>query len=120
RGGPGMREMLTPTSAIAGMGLDREGALITDGRFSGATKGASIGHVSPEAAVGGPIALVEEGDIISIDIPGRRLDLLVEPEVLETRRLNWSPPEPRIKKGYMRRYAEQVLSVSTGAVFPRP
>ena len=120
RGGPGMREMLTPTSSIAGMGLDREVALITDGRFSGATKGASIGHVSPEAAVGGPIALVEEGDIISIDIPGRRLDLLVEPEVLETRRLNWNPPEPKIKKGYMRRYAEQVLSASTGAVFPRP
>ena len=89
------------------------------GVFSGATQGAPIGHVSPKL-VGGPIALVEEGDIISIDIPGRRLDLLVEPEVLETRRLNWNPPEPKIKKGYMRRYAEQVLSASTGAVFPRP
>lgn len=120
RGGPGMREMLTPTSTIAGMGLDREVALITDGRFSGATKGASIGHVSPEAAVGGPIALVNEGDMISIDIPGRKLDLLVDPEVLEARRAVWKAPEPKIKKGYMRRYAEQVQSASTGAVFPRP
>ncbi|MGI6550676.1 MAG: dihydroxy-acid dehydratase [Syntrophomonadales bacterium] len=120
RGGPGMREMLTPTSTIAGMGLDREVALITDGRFSGATKGASIGHVSPEAAVGGPIALVNEGDMISIDIPGRKLDLLVDPEVLEARRAAWKAPEPKIKKGYMRRYAEQVQSASTGAVFPRP
>ncbi|MGE5543748.1 MAG: dihydroxy-acid dehydratase [Bacillota bacterium] len=120
RGGPGMREMLTPTSSIAGMGLDREVALITDGRFSGATKGASIGHVSPEAAVGGPIALVHEGDIISINIPDRKLDLLVEPEVLEARRKAWKPAEPKIKKGYMRRYAEQVQSASTGAVFPRP
>ena len=120
KGGPGMREMLTPTSSIAGMGLDREVALITDGRFSGATKGASIGHVSPEAAVGGPIALVNEGDMISIDIPGRKLDLLVDPEVLKARRAAWQPPEPKIKKGYMRRYAEQVQSASTGAVFPRP
>jgi dihydroxy-acid dehydratase len=120
RGGPGMREMLTPTSTIAGMGLDREVALITDGRFSGATKGASIGHVSPEAAVGGPIALVNEGDMISIDIPGRKLDLLVDPEVLEARRAAWKAPEPKIKTGYMRRYAEQVQSASTGAVFPRP
>jgi len=119
RGGPGMREMLTPTSSIAGMGLDREVALITDGRFSGATKGASIGHVSPEAASGGPIALVEEGDLISIDIPGRRIDLLVDAETLEKRREGWQPPEPRIKKGYMRRYAEMVQSASTGAVFPR-
>ncbi len=120
RGGPGMREMLTPTSAIAGMGLDREVALITDGRFSGATKGASIGHVSPEAASGGPIALVNEGDIISIDIPGRKINLLVAPEVLEKRRSTWRPGEPKIKKGYMRRYAEQVQSASTGAVFRRP
>jgi len=120
RGGPGMREMLTPTSSIAGMGLDREVALITDGRFSGATKGASIGHVSPEAAVGGPIALIHEGDMISIDIPGRKLDLLVDPQVLEGRRAAWKPAEPKIKKGYMRRYAEQVQSASTGAVFPRP
>ena len=120
RGGPGMREMLTPTSSIAGMGLDREVALITDGRFSGATKGASIGHVSPEAAVGGTIALVEEGDMISIDIPGRKLELLVEPQVLEARRAAWKQPEPKIKKGYMRRYAEQVQSASTGAVFPKP
>lgn len=120
KGGPGMREMLTPTSTIAGMGLDREVALITDGRFSGATKGASIGHVSPEAAVGGPIALVNEGDMISIDIPGRKLDLLVDPEVLEARRAVWKAPEPKIKKGYMRRYAEQVQSASIGAVFYRP
>lgn len=119
RGGPGMREMLTPTSAIAGMGLDREVALITDGRFSGATKGASIGHVSPEAAQGGPIALVRENDLIRIDIPGRRLELLVEEKELEERRKEWTPPEPRIKKGYMARYLKMVQSASTGAVFPR-
>ncbi len=119
RGGPGMREMLTPTSAIAGMGLDREVALITDGRFSGATKGASIGHVSPEAAAGGPIAMVNEGDIISIDIPARKLDLLVDDKILEQRRSTWKTGEPKIKTGYMRRYAEMVQSASKGAVFPR-
>lgn len=119
RGGPGMREMLTPTSAIAGMGLDREVALITDGRFSGATKGASIGHVSPEAAAGGTIAMVNEGDIISIDIPARKLDLLVDDKVLEQRRSTWKAGEPKIKTGYMRRYAEMVQSASKGAVFPR-
>jgi len=119
RGGPGMREMLTPTSAIAGMGLDREVALITDGRFSGATKGASIGHVSPEAAAGGIIALVNEGDIISIDIPARKLELLVDDQVLERRRATWKAGEPKIKTGYMRRYAEMVQSASRGAVFPR-
>ena len=92
RGGPGMREMLSPTAALAGMGLDREVALITDGRFSGATRGASIGHVSPEAAAGGPIALVEEGDLISIDIPARRLELLVPEEELRRRREFWQAP----------------------------
>ncbi|MGB4703254.1 MAG: dihydroxy-acid dehydratase [Syntrophomonadaceae bacterium] len=117
RGGPGMREMLTPTSAVAGMGLDKEVALITDGRFSGATRGASIGHVSPEAAAGGTIALVEEGDLIRIDIPANRLELLVEEEELSRRRALWTSPEPRIKSGYMKRYAEMVQSASTGAVF---
>lgn len=119
RGGPGMREMLTPTSSIAGMGLDREVALITDGRFSGATKGASIGHVSPEASSGGPIALVEEGDIISIDIPGRKLDLLVDEATLNARRAQWKPRELNIKTGYMRRYAEMVESASAGAIFKK-
>lgn len=119
RGGPGMREMLTPTSAIVGMGLDKDVALITDGRFSGATKGASIGHVSPEAAQGGPIALVQEGDIIEIDIPNRRLTLKVEEIELNTRKAAWKPIEPKIKTGYMRRYAEMVQSASTGAVFAR-
>ena len=117
RGGPGMREMLTPTSAVAGMGLDKEVALITDGRFSGATRGASIGHVSPEAAAGGPIALVEEGDIIRIDIPANRLELLVDEKELSRRRELWTSPEPRIKSGYMKRYAEMVQSASSGAIF---
>ncbi len=117
KGGPGMREMLTPTSAIAGMGLDKEVALITDGRFSGATRGASIGHVSPEAASGGLIGLVEEGDLIEIDIPGCRLQLLVDDDIIEQRRALWIEPEPRIKKGYMKRYAQLVQSASTGAIF---
>ncbi len=117
RGGPGMREMLTPTSTIAGMGLDREVALITDGRFSGATRGASIGHVSPEAAAGGNIALVEEGDLIRIDIPALQLDLLVDEDVLLARREKWQVPESKIKTGYMKRYAEMVQSASTGAIF---
>jgi dihydroxy-acid dehydratase len=116
-GGPGMREMLTPTSAIAGIGLDKEVALITDGRFSGATRGASIGHVSPEAAAGGLIALVEEGDLIRIDIPAGRLDLMVDEEVLVGRKALWKVPEPKITKGYMKRYAEMVQSASTGAIF---
>ena len=116
-GGPGMREMLTPTSAVAGMGLDKEVALITDGRFSGATRGASIGHVSPEAAAGGTIALVEEGDLIRIDIPGYKLELLVDEERLRGRMAQWKEPEIRIKTGYMKRYAEMVQSASTGAVF---
>jgi len=118
-GGPGMREMLTPTSAIAGMGLDKEVALITDGRFSGATRGASIGHVSPEAFAGGTIALVEEGDLISIDIPGLRLRLMVGEEELSTRRSRLRAPLPNIKTGYMKRYAEMVQSASTGAVFKK-
>jgi len=117
RGGPGMREMLTPTSAVAGMGLDKEVALITDGRFSGATRGASIGHVSPEAAAGGTIALVEEGDRIRIDIPANRLELLVDDQELSRRRETWTSPEPRIKSGYMKRYAEMVQSASSGAIF---
>lgn len=117
RGGPGMREMLTPTSVIAGMALDKEVALITDGRFSGATRGASIGHVSPEAAAGGLIALVEEGDIIRINIPACRLELLVEEKILGERKLLWKEPEPRIKTGYMMRYARMVQSASTGAIF---
>lgn len=117
RGGPGMREMLTPTSVIAGMGLDKDVALITDGRFSGATRGASIGHVSPEAASGGVIALVEEGDIISIDIPNNSLQLLVDEQALNQRQAGWFKPEPRIKTGYMQRYAEMVQSASSGATF---
>ncbi len=117
RGGPGMREMLTPTSTIAGMGLDKEVALITDGRFSGATRGASIGHVSPEAAAGGNIALVEEGDLIRIDIPALTLELLVDDDVLKARKLNWQVPELKIKTGYMKRYAQMVQSASTGAIF---
>ena len=116
KGGPGMREMLTPTSAIAGMGLDKEVALLTDGRFSGATRGASIGHVSPEAAEGGPIALVEEGDRIRIDIPGCRLDLLVSGEELAARQKKWRAPSPRITHGYLARYTKQVRSAGTGAI----
>ena len=117
KGGPGMREMLAPTSAIAGMGLDKYVALITDGRFSGATKGAAIGHVSPEAAEGGIIALVEDGDIISIDITGGKLELLVSDEVLEERRKNLNAKEPNVTEGYLARYAKLVSSASTGAVF---
>lgn len=119
KGSPGMREMLTPTSAVAGMGLDESVALITDGRFSGATRGASIGHISPEAAEGGPIALIEEGDIISIDIPNNKLELLVDEAELERRRANWQPPKPKITRGYMARYARLVTSASTGAVFKK-
>ncbi len=116
KGGPGMREMLNPTSAIAGMGLDKDVALITDGRFSGATRGASIGHVSPEAASGGPIGLVEEGDLISIDIPAHTIRLEVSDEVLAQRRANWVCPEPKIKTGYLARYAKMVSSADKGAV----
>ena len=116
KGGPGMREMLSPTSAIAGMGLDKTVALITDGRFSGATRGASIGHVSPEAASSGPIALVEEGDIISIDIDNRKLDILVDDKVLEDRKKHLKPFESPIKKGYLYRYSKHVTSARQGAI----
>ncbi|MCI6857806.1 MAG: dihydroxy-acid dehydratase [Eubacterium sp.] len=116
KGGPGMREMLNPTSAIAGMGLGDSVALITDGRFSGASRGASIGHVSPEAAVGGPIALIEEGDIIKIDIPNKSLNVDVSDEELEKRRAKWQPREPKITDGYLRRYAALVTSGNRGAV----
>ena len=116
KGGPGMREMLNPTSAIAGMGLDKEVALITDGRFSGATRGASIGHVSPEAASGGPIGLVQEGDIIAIDIPNRSICVKVSEEELARRKANWVCPEPKIKTGYLARYAKMVSSADRGAI----
>ena len=116
RGGPGMREMLLPTSALAGMGLDDKVALITDGRFSGATRGAAVGHVSPEAASGGPIGLIEEGDTIEIDIPGKRLELLVPADELDRRREEWTPPPPRVSSGYLARYAAIVGDASTGAV----
>ena len=115
KGGPGMREMLSPTSEIAGMGLDKDVALITDGRFSGATRGASIGHVSPEAAVGGPIGLVEEGDMIEIDIVNHRIELLVSDEELEERRKNFKPKLP-VVNGYLKKYASMVTSANTGAV----
>jgi dihydroxy-acid dehydratase len=116
RGGPGMREMLSPTSAIAGMGLKEKVALITDGRFSGASWGASIGHVSPEAADGGPIALIREGDKIKVDIPGKRLDLMISAEEMEKRRRDWKPMPPKVTKGYLARYARMVTSANTGAV----
>ncbi len=120
KGGPGMREMLNPTSAIAGMGLGSSVALITDGRFSGASRGASIGHVSPEAAVGGPIALVEEGDIISINIPENKLEVLVSDEEMAKRRAKWQPREPKVTGGYLSRYRELVTSGNRGAVLEFP
>lgn len=120
KGGPGMREMLSPTSAIAGMGLGSSVALITDGRFSGASRGASIGHVSPEAAVGGPIALIEEGDIIKIDIPANTINVDVSDEVLEARRAKWQPREPKVKTGYLARYTSLVTSGNRGAVLEVP
>jgi dihydroxy-acid dehydratase len=116
KGGPGMREMLTPTSTIAGVGLDKEVALITDGRFSGATKGASIGHISPEAQEGGPIAFVQEGDIIEIDISNNSINLAVESSELEKRRKQWVKPPVKITEGYLARYARMVSSASKGAV----
>ncbi len=120
KGGPGMREMLNPTSAIAGMGLGSSVALITDGRFSGASRGASIGHVSPEAAVGGPIALVEEGDTIRINIPECKLELAISDEEMAARRAKWQPREPKIKTGYLARYASLVTSGNKGAVLINP
>ena len=119
KGGPGMREMLNPTSAIAGMGLGSTVALITDGRFSGASRGASIGHVSPEAAVGGPIALVEEGDRILIDIPNNKLEVLVSDEELAARKAKWQPREPRVTTGYLARYAKMVTSGNRGAILEK-
>lgn len=116
KGGPGMREMLLPTAAIVGKGLSDSVALITDGRFSGGTRGPCIGHISPEAMEGGPIAIIKDGDKISIDIPNRRLDLLVDESEIKERLKNWSPPEPRFKKGYLARYAKLVTSAGTGAV----
>ncbi len=116
KGGPGMREMLNPTSAIAGMGLGDSVALITDGRFSGASRGASIGHVSPEAAVGGPIALIEEGDIISVDIPNNALNVKVSDEELSKRRTNWKPRAPKVTGGYLSRYEKMVTSGNRGAI----
>jgi dihydroxy-acid dehydratase len=120
KGGPGMREMLNPTSAIAGMGLGSSVALITDGRFSGASRGASIGHVSPEAAVGGPIALVEEGDIISINIPEMKLDIKVSDEEMAARKAKWQPREPKVTTGYLKRYASLVTSGNRGAILVLP
>ena len=120
KGGPGMREMLNPTSAIAGMGLGSSVALITDGRFSGASRGASIGHVSPEAAVGGPIALIEEGDIISIDIPNNSLNVKVSDEELKKRKEKWQPREPKVTTGYLARYRELVTSGNRGAILEIP
>jgi dihydroxy-acid dehydratase len=116
KGGPGMREMLNPTSAIVGRGLGSSVALITDGRFSGATRGAAIGHVSPEAAVGGNIALVEEGDIVEIDINANTINFKVSDEELEARRAKWQPREPRITTGYLARYASLVTSGNRGAI----
>ena len=120
KGGPGMREMLSPTSEIAGMGLDKDVALITDGRFSGATRGASIGHVAPEAALGGPIAFIEEGDIIDIDITNHSMNVRVSDEEMSARKAKWQPREPRIKKGYLVRYASLVTSAEKGAVLQAP
>ena len=120
KGGPGMREKLNPTSAIAGMGLGSSVALITDGRFSGASRGASIGHVSPEAAVGGPIALVEEGDIISINIPENKLDVKVSDEEMAARKAKWQPREPKVTTGYLSRYGELVTSGNRGAILEVP
>ena len=116
KGGPGMREMLNPTSAIAGMGLGSSVALITDGRFSGASRGASIGHISPEAAVGGPIALVEEGDRIKIDIPETKIEILISEEEMADRRAKWQPKEAKVTTGYLARYAAMVTSGNRGAI----
>jgi len=117
KGGPGMREMLSPTSSIAGMGLDSSVALITDGRFSGASRGASIGHISPEAAAGGLIGIVEDGDIISIDIPNNKLELLVDEKTIAERKAKFVPFEKPVPNGYLKRYRKMVTSANTGAVF---
>jgi len=119
RGGPGMKEMLTPTASISGMGLGERVALITDGRFSGATRGAAIGHISPEAMAGGLIALVEEGDLIAIDIPNSSLTLKVSDEEIARRRAKWTAPEPKVKHGSLARYAKMVSSADKGAILPQ-
>lgn len=119
KGGPGMQEMLTPTAAIAGIGLDKDVALITDGRFSGGSRGAAIGHISPEAAEGGPIALVKEGDIISIDIPNHKLEVLLSKDELKKRKKAWKPAPPKITEGYLYRYSKMVTSAAQGAVFKK-
>lgn len=116
KGGPGMREMLAPTSAIAGMGLDKDVALVTDGRFSGATRGIAVGHVTPEASDGGPIAIVEDGDPILIDLKEKRIDLLIDQEEIRERLSKWTPPPPKVKRGYLRRYSTMVAPASKGAV----
>ena len=116
KGGPGMREMLSPTSALIGMGLGSSVALITDGRFSGATRGAAVGHVSPEAAAGGLIGLIEENDSVTVDIPNRNLQLNVSEDIIAARRANWKAPEQNLT-GYIKRYAQHVTSGSKGAVF---
>ena len=116
KGGPGMREMLAPTSAIVGVGRDRDVALLTDGRFSGGSRGAAIGHISPEAAEGGPLAAVRNGDQIEIDIPGKKLNLLISDEELKKRLSDWKPPKKQLK-GYLKRYARLVQSANTGATF---
>jgi dihydroxy-acid dehydratase len=118
KGGPGMKEMLAPTAAISGMGLGSQVALVTDGRFSGATRGAAIGHISPEAAQGGTIALVEEGDLIEIDITAGSIRLLVEAAELDQRRDAWTAPQPKIQHGYLARYAQLVSSADKGAILP--
>lgn len=115
KGGPGMREMLSPTSSLAGMGMDKDVALITDGRFSGATRGAAIGHVSPEAADGGPIAFLEDGDTIEIDMNKGSLNFVLSEEVLEKRKKNWKPKEVEVR-GYLKKYMKMVTSASTGAI----
>jgi dihydroxy-acid dehydratase len=119
KGGPGMQEMLSPTSALAGMGMDKEVALITDGRFSGASRGSAIGHVSPEAAAGGPIAAINEGDIIEIDIPNNKLNVQLSDDEIRQRLAGLPEFEPKIKSGYLARYATMVSSADKGAVFPR-
>ena len=119
KGGPGMREMLTPTSLLSGMGMDKEVALITDGRFSGATRGAAIGHVSPEAASRGPIAALKDGDIINIDIENYKLDVELSDKEITERLVKLAEFEPKINTGYLKRYADKVTSASTGAVFTR-
>jgi dihydroxy-acid dehydratase len=116
KGGPGMREMLAPTSAIIGLGRDRDVALLTDGRFSGGSHGAAIGHISPEAAEGGPIAVVKDGDQIEIDIPGKKLNILISNKELKKRLSKWKPPKRELK-GYLKRYAKLVTSANTGAIF---